>query len=96
VIGSYRILFLHLPPPSCAPFTTRHEMTQERKKSGSGTEPVVDEAKIHALRQYNDADGHFSLVRFVDGGSRDHHETRSEVFANESWFRAGISISQTS
>jgi len=38
-------------------------MTQQRKKSNLNAEPVADEAKIHALRQYNDTDGHFSLVR---------------------------------
>ena len=71
-------------------------MTQQRKKINSDTEPVEDEAKVLALRQYNDTDGHFSLVRFVDGDLRDPHQTRSEVFANQSWFRTGISISQTS
>lgn len=40
-------------------------MSQQRKKPSLDTEPVADEAKAHALRQYNDTDGHFSLVRFV-------------------------------
>jgi len=62
VIG-LAIPFLHLPPPSCVTFTTGHGMTQQRKKSSLNTEPVADEAKAHALRQYNDTDGHFSLVR---------------------------------
>ena len=80
------ILFLHLPP-SCETFTTTHEMTQQRKKDNSGTEPVVDKAKIHALRQYNDTDGHFSLVRFVGDGSRDPpYQARSGIFANEGRF----------
>jgi len=71
-------------------------MIQQRKKANLDTEPVVDEAKVHALRQYNDTDGHFSLVRFVDDDSRDPRKTRSEVFTNEGWFRIGTSISQTS
>ena len=67
MIGSRSILFLHLPLPSFVTFTTGHEMTEQRKKINLDTEPVVDEVKIHALRQYNDTDGHFSLVRFVYG-----------------------------
>ena len=58
---------LHL----CVIFTTRHGMTHQRKNSSSSTDLMVDEARAHALRQYNDADGHFSLVRFVGNGSRD-------------------------
>ena len=86
MIGLDGILFLHLPP-SCETFTTRHGMTQQRKKDNSDAKPVADEAKTHALRQYNDTDGHFSLVRFVGDGSRDPpHQARSGVFANESWF----------
>lgn len=46
-------------------------MTQQRKKFNLDTEPVMDQAKAYALRQYNDTDGHFSLVRFVDDGSQD-------------------------
>jgi CDP-diacylglycerol--serine O-phosphatidyltransferase len=61
-------------------------MTQQRKNSGLDTEPVVDEAKVHALRQYNDTDGHFSLVRFVDDVHETLIQTRSGSFANESWF----------
>ena len=48
------------------------------------------------LRQYNDSDGHVSLVRFVRSGSRDPHHRRSRVFANESSSRTGTSTSQTS
>lgn len=38
-------------------------MSRQRKKSDLSAEIVEDEAKVHALRQYNDSDGHFSLVR---------------------------------
>ena len=76
--------------------STGHRMTQQRKKSSLDTEPMLDKAKIQALRQYNDTDGHFSLVRFVDDAPRDLHRTRSEITANKSWFGTGISISQTS
>lgn len=59
-------------------------MSQQRKKSDLSAGLVEDEAKVHALRQYNDTDGHFSLVRFVDNSSRDPRYTRSRtVFANE-------------
>jgi CDP-diacylglycerol--serine O-phosphatidyltransferase len=37
-------------------------MSQQRKKSDLSAEIVEDEAKV-PLRQYNDSDGHFSLVR---------------------------------
>jgi len=47
------------------------------------TGPVVDEARVHALRQYNDTDGHFSLVRFVDDSARDLTERGSDIFADE-------------
>jgi len=53
-------------------------MTQQRKKINLDTE-IMDEAKIHALRQYNDTDGHFSLVRFVNDGLRNSRQTRSGV-----------------
>ena len=71
-------------------------MAQQRKKPSLDTEPMVDEAKAQALRQYNDADGHFSLVRFVDDAPRNLHQMRSEVFTDESWFETGTSTSQTS
>ena len=45
-------------------------MAQQRKSAGSDKGSVMDEAKVHALRQYNDTDGHFSLVRFVDDAPR--------------------------
>ena len=71
-----------VPPPTTfifVSFTTRRKMSQQRKSSGLDKGPVVDEAKVHALRQYNDTDGHFSLVRFVD------HETSPDAaFADES------------
>jgi len=38
-------------------------MTRQGEKSNLGTEPVEGGAKGHALRQYNDTHGHFSLVR---------------------------------
>ena len=58
---------------------------------------MVDEARAHALRQYNDADGHFSLVRFVGNGSRDPNYMRGAgILANESLALTGISILQTS
>ena len=66
MIGSILLCF---PPPTTfifVSFTTGRKMAQQRKSLGSDKEPVVDEAKVHALRQYNDTDGHFSLVRFVD------------------------------
>ena len=46
-------------------------MPQQRNSLGLDKGSVVDEAKVHALRQYNDTDGHFSLVRFVDDVARD-------------------------
>ena len=67
---------LHLRLPHCVIFTTKNEMSQQRKKPDSSAEHVVDEAKVHMLRQYNNTDGHFSLVRFVDSGSRDLCHTR--------------------
>lgn len=71
-------------------------MAQQRKKPNLSTERVVDEARVHALRQYNDTDGHFSFVRFVDNNSRDPRHTSPGVFANERWLRTEISILQTS
>ena len=88
--------FLYPPPPPFVPFTTGVRMTQQRKMSSQDTERMLEKAKIHALRQYNDTDGHFSLVRFVDDAPRDPHWTTSEIPANASWFGIGISISQTS
>ena len=52
-------------------FTTIRGMPQQRKSPGLDKGPTMDEAKVHALRQYNDTDGHFSLVRFVDDAARD-------------------------
>ena len=58
-------------------------MPQQRNNSGLDKGPVLDEAKVHALRQYNDTDGHFSLVRFVDDSARDLTERGSDIFADE-------------
>ncbi|EJU05411.1 CDP-diacylglycerol--serine O-phosphatidyltransferase [Dacryopinax primogenitus] len=36
---------------------------RERKRNGDERKPLVDEAKLHALQQYQDSEGHFTLVR---------------------------------
>ena len=84
-----------VPPSTTSTPHDQHGMIQPRKKSSLGKESAADEAKIHALRQYNDTDGHFSLVRFV-GAPQHLHQTRSEVFANESRSGTGTFTSQTS
>lgn len=62
MIGQAISLFLSCP--HLVQFSTAiDEMTQQRKKSSSDAGPVADEGKVRALRQYNDTDGHFSLVR---------------------------------
>ena len=61
-------------------FQLRNDSTGE--KSNLSAEPVEDGAKGHALRQYNDTLGHFSLVRFVENCSQDpQNRRRLGVFA---------------